>query len=99
MNRILLSNILYAVSKRTFAMRFKTTMLSLQKNSYSLLLVGVNQDITETKHFSTQIDLLEAAMKLEVIVVLLCEHFTLYVIVCTIVYTYFRRKMLLMTAL
>ena len=99
MYRVLFSNLSYTVSKRTVAMRFQTTMSSLPKNSYSLLLGGINQDITETKHFSSQIDLLETAMKLEVVVALVCEHFTLYIIVCTFVYTYFRRKMLLMSAL
>ena len=79
-------------------MRFQTTMSSLEKNSYSLLRGGINQDITETEHFSTQIDLLDAAINLKVIVVLLCEHFTLHIIVCIFVYIYFRRKMLLMTA-
>ena len=81
MHRTLFSSICFTIFKVTVAMRFQTTMSSLQKNSYSLLLGGINQDITETKHFSSKIDLLDAAINLEVIVVLLCEHFTLYIIV------------------
>ena len=64
---VILSNC-YAFLKGTVGLRCRTSM-SLQKgNNYSLLLEGLTQDVTEAKYFSSQVNLLDAAVKLAVII-------------------------------